>query len=203
MYWCWSIAIALALSGHSGPSSWLLDKQARALLAITMFGSVIQKSASTDYLSGDFFEFTLLTDHRFAFLSSMLGVTDFELRTVWQGVEELQQGVFDPKEISLPANANVRTAALVITYWNLVIQTLIGALALFAIRRMLLKSLSALLLLFVATTYFFAPVFGFGWLLCVWGLSIHNPGGKHRPLFLALIGLLLLYQIPFRELFPG
>ncbi|MEM8793836.1 MAG: hypothetical protein AAGE80_19650 [Pseudomonadota bacterium] len=140
------------------------------LLFFTMFGAVIQKTISDSYLSGDFFYYVFLTDPRFEFWTRLF-VSDYSpsVNPIIALKQAAEAGVLLP--IQLNGTAELRAFTNFVTWFNYVDQILISLLLL-VWHKKLVGPKHCVFLLVIAVTYFFAPVYGFGWLLCIFGLAI-------------------------------
>ena len=65
----WLVAILISISTNKKE---FLEISGKYLIAFCMFYAVLQKSLSYNYLNGDFFYFTLLTDMRFGFIGKFI-----------------------------------------------------------------------------------------------------------------------------------
>lgn len=201
-YWC--LAVWLALATHAPDRT--LALASKRMLGLVFLMAVLHKSLAGDYLSGAFFHYQLLFDQRFAWLARHVG-------GVPQHMLELDDAArralvsFDSALTSVRLDSTPRAAvlALWITWWDYLIQVLI-CLA-YALRRpsWLARTRDFWLLSFLASTYLFAPVIGFGWVLAILGLAQTEPGRRRtRALFVAVFLLLQLYRIPWTQLsLPG
>jgi hypothetical protein len=102
-------------------------------------------------------------------------------------------------DLVLPGIARAREIALVMTWWDFSIQFAIGLLLLW--RRTFTDQLGhVLLLLFIFTTYLPAPVFGFGWILSIMGLTLaKDQFPRISAVYMISFVAILLYQAPWRD----
>ena len=102
-------------------------------------------------------------------------------------------------DLELPAVPRGRVAALVLTWWDVSLQLLIGLLMLFRLR-VTDKFAHVLLLLFIFTTYLPAPVFGFGWILAIMGLTLakENFPSMAAAYMISFVAI-IFYQLPWRD----
>lgn len=145
------------------------------LMAFTMFFAVVQKTLSPTYLSGAFFEYVLLTDARFGWwVSALTGLTPAQLAANYDFANQIALGVA-PTLTALNSNRGVEIMANVISWINYFDQ--LGVVVLIALSRFKVFDLlkHALLIIFILGTYLFAPVIGFGWLICIWGFAMTRP----------------------------
>ncbi|MBL8547400.1 MAG: hypothetical protein JNL81_13120 [Hyphomonadaceae bacterium] len=200
-YWVWAMLLAHSCAS-AGDAEKLLRANARFLLTLIMFGAIVQKTLSPDYLSGDFFEFMLLSDPRLAALLGFFGVpatsaaeTQFALNALSSSYVTVEGG-----RLQIGVTPTLTMIALAATWWNYGAQIVLDALGVWG-RRWTDTLYHCLMIVFIATTYFIAPVIGFGWLLVLLGLTL---AGRGRPMvcaaYLASLVLLTLYDIPWRGL---
>ncbi len=146
-----------------------LQVSARLLLAGTFgFATLWKLGLSPDFVDGTFFRVALLTDGRFADLAVLAGGASWEtldafdaaLRSFLTGDSADWPGAFvEP--------ARLRTLALGLTVFTGAIE---AAIAIAFLWPRFAAARNPLLILFGATTFAFATVRGFGWLLMTLGL---------------------------------
>jgi hypothetical protein len=102
----------------------------------------------------------------------------------------------------LHAPPRFRLLVLVATWGTLAIEALAAGLWLAPLTRRLLVARHAVILLFCLTTYAFAPVAGFGWLVIVLALVTCLPDDRLlRALYIATYAMVLLYsEVPWASL---
>ena len=186
-------------------SSEQLARTNRLLLGLVFAFAVLWKAAlSPDYRDGRFFAVTLLTDDRFSEVVQLLGgLSDAQLRENREYLTPLPEGAELLKPPVLHAPRRFRLLVLVATWGTLAIEALAAALWLAPLtHRALLLTRHGVILLFCLTTYAFAPVAGFGWLLIVLGLATCVPGDRWlRALYVATYAMVLLYaEVPWASL---
>jgi hypothetical protein len=163
-------ALAVALALGAGDSTAVLRTSARLLIGGTFFFAALWKLAlSPDFVDGTFFRVTLLADPRFHDLTVLVGGASWEtldafdaaLREVLAGRPEGWPGAFvEP--------AGLRPLALTLTLFTGAIEAAIAAAFLWP---RLGRYRNALLIVFGASTFAFATVRGFGWLLMALGFA--------------------------------
>jgi hypothetical protein len=170
-----ALAVTLALGARSPERA--LQLSARLLLAGTFgFATLWKLGLSPDFVDGTFFRVTLLTDGRFADLAVLVGGASWEtldafdgaLRSVLAGAAGGWPGAF----VEPPA---LRPLSLALTIFTGAIEAAITVAFLwprFASAR------NPLLILFALTTFAFATVRGFGWLLMTLGLMQCEPRAR-------------------------
>ena len=89
--------------------------------------------------------------------------------------------------------------ALVITWYDLLVQIMIGIL-LIPSRRVTDILAHVALLFFILTTYLPAPVFGFGWTIAILGFTLARASFPLLAMgYLAACVAVLAYQTPWQE----
>lgn len=200
VYWVWVVWIA-HLQNDRDDAEDLLKVQSRFFLVFIFLVAAVQKTLSPTYMSGAMFELKLLFDERFRAFAYLAGI-DLNAIEETRKVTSLLRSPLSQVEgnaLELGANDWIQTVAKFITWYDLLVQALIGLL--FIPRRMYTDlAAHSLLLFFIFTTYLPAPVFGFGWTLCILGviLAFHRSQWLVWSYFTALIAI-LLYQAPWRE----
>lgn len=158
--WFAGVAVGLRLSATGSE----LGPQARALVAGVFTFAVGWKLRSPDFLSGNFFEFTILTDPRFGPLATAAGVDPEILianqMTVAAGPES---GYLVGGSVVRPF-ANVLTVGTIITETAVAAAWLMGRLVPNWTRHFTLGA-------FCLATYTIAPVAGFGLILLAMGAA--------------------------------
>ena len=200
-YWCLGVAIGLRFTDPADQ----LARTNRLLLGLVFAFAVLWKAAlSPDYRDGRFFAVTLLTDDRFSEVVQLLGgLNDLQLRDNREYLTPLPEGAELLKPPVLHAPRRFRLLVLVATWGTLAIEALATGLWLAPLtHRALVLTRHGVILLFCLTTYAFAPVAGFGWLLIVLGLATCVPGDRWlRVLYVATYAMVLLYaEVPWASL---
>ncbi len=200
-YWCLGVAMALRFADPASQ----LARSSRLLLGLVFAFAVLWKAAlSPDYRDGRFFAVTLLTDDRFSEAVQLVGgLSDAQLRENREYLTPLPEGaeLLVPRVLHAPLR--FRLLVLVATWGTLAIEALAAGLWLAPLtRRTLLVARHGVVLLFCLTTYAFAPVAGFGWLVIVLGLVTCLPDDRWlRALYIATYAMVLLYsEVPWASL---
>jgi hypothetical protein len=199
-YWCLAVALGL----RTPIPAPMLATGGRLLVGLAFAFAVLWKGVlSPDYADGRFFRVTLLTDQRFEDAALLIGrLTPGELTANRQALRPLPDAVEPvdgPELTEPPAFARLAGAA---TWGMLLLEAVVAAAFLAALPPAVAWVRHAALLLFAATTYAFAPVAGFGFVLLAMGLA--QCGAAQwvwRGLYLASFGLVLVYrEIPWARL---
>lgn len=156
----WVLAVALA-AGSIDPSR-ARAVAARWLLAAVFTLATLWKLSNLAFVDGSFFEFTLLTDPRFAPVATAIGgadAHDLEInRTVFDAMEGARSGAsFE----LLGLTPRVAVVADVLTSWTLAIEAAVALAFLSPGASWLGRHRDHLLITFTVTTYLAAPVLGF------------------------------------------
>jgi hypothetical protein len=187
-------ALAVTLSLGAGDSTAVLRTSARLLVGGTFFFAALWKLAlSPDFVSGTFFRVTLLADPRFHDLAVLAGGASWEtldafdaaLREFLAGRPEGWPGAFvEP--------AALRPLALALTGFTGAIEAAIAAAFLWP---RLARYRNALLIVFGASTFAFATVRGFGWLLMALGFAQCAADERRARIgYLATLFLIEIYR---------
>ncbi|HEY4502769.1 MAG TPA: hypothetical protein VJH21_02990 [Candidatus Paceibacterota bacterium] len=198
LYWGLAFVVATVVSrGDTDALHVFLKKNAWFMLIFIMGLSVVQKILGGAYLSGAFFEFTLLTDQRFFIITHYLG--GLPAKDFFLNAEMFLQ--YPRAEFTLFLTQRVTLIAFVMTYALLLIEILIPVFLL--IQKKSYQNFAHLLNgLFIAVVYLIAPVYAFGFLLAVLGIACLS--SDSRKLFLMYILLMLvifLYKVPWFSLY--
>ena len=200
VYWIYAVAIAVNLRDPDLGEK-VLRWHARFFLIFVFCFAAIQKSFSPTYMSGEMFETRLLLDQRFKAFGHLLGLDKNIAEKSLELAELLKNplGQFEGDAVRLPATAHSRLLALAVTWYDVIVQYLIGFLFIPA-RRLTDRLGHYALIFFVLTTYLPAPVFGFGWLLTTYGIALSwgrlpNIGITYLFCFVAIFA----YQLPWRD----
>jgi len=197
-YWCLTAAIALRTSEPAR----ILTLNARVLIGLVfLFAGLWKVALSPDFLSNDFMRFTWITDDRFSDAAAVFGGMSADLleanRDFLAGAPGAPSGLVEP--------AAFVWATRIATGWTVAAECALALLFLAPARLGLHRHRDALLMLFCVTTYAFAPVAGFAWLLLAMGIAQCEPGRVGlRSAYLATFGLILLYdQVPWLAWLAG
>jgi len=169
-YWC--LALTCAVAGDTARRE-ILGFNARCLMVAVMGIATLYKLTTDSYTSGAFFEFTLLTDHRFADFASW--ATDLSKTQLQENQQKhlvlITGNEWDLEPHKLHTSVSLRWLALFMTWWTICIEGGIAIAFMLPEKAKLSQFKHILLLVFAATTYLVAPVPGFGCLLMLFGMS--------------------------------
>lgn len=202
-YWAFAIALSLRTPGAEAA----LAFSSRWLIGLAFVFAVLWKTMlAPDFLDGRFFRVTLLTDPRFGDAVQLIGgLSSDQLAANRKALQLLPAGaeLLEPPAIEEPARFRVLATAAT---WGIVALEAAVALA------MLLPASTVgarlrhgALLLFCATTYLFAPVAGFGWLLLAMGVGQldETQVGLRRAYVAAFLIVIFYGEIPWAQLALG
>ena len=200
-YWCLAIFCCLSTKDPSHT----LAKIARIMIALVFSIAVMQKILSEDYLSSNFFYYELLFDNRFSWLAQhVAGVQEFVNELNLAARRALLNHDSSLLEVRLATSGSVVQLARFITFWNFSLQVIIAIAFLAPNRLWIAKLRHPVLLLFIFSTYAFAPVVGFGWALIIMGLAqLDHSANKTRAIYLFAFITLQLYKFPWNTLFTN
>jgi hypothetical protein len=193
-----ALAVTLALTTREPARA--LRLSARLLVSGTFFFAVLWKVViSPDWLDGTFFRVTLLSDPRFHDLCVLTGAAsepvldafDAALRGFLSGAGGWPGDFVEP--------ARLLPLALALTGTTAVLE---ASIALAFLWPRLARVRNALLIVFGATTFAFATVRGFGWLLMTLGLAqCEEEERRARIGYVATLLLIeLYYSVPWTRM---
>ena len=219
VYWCLALCCAFSLPRPHQQEALALSS--RWLIGLCMLLAAVWKLATPEYTSGTFFRYELLCDGRLTPLASWLGnLPAAALETNRQLRELIQDGHFRGlavNAVELAESPRLVWLAHAMTWWTVAIEGTLAALFLWpsaekprpvagvrlgrSLALPLTPSLAFArnfaLLAFAATTYFVAPVRGFGWVLMLLGLAQCKDDQRHlRLAYLAALVLIQAYTLP-------
>jgi len=191
----WCLAAACALASRDPAAT--LAHHGRRLLGITfLFATLWKLALSPDFVDGRFFRVTLLTDARFEQLAVLAGGMSFE---EWErndlAVDELLRSAPAEAGIELVEPPGIRRLAAALTLFTGAIEAALAVAFLWPPGRGPSRWRHPLLLTFAASTFSFATVRGFGWLLMSLGVAQCAPEARRtRAAYLAVFALVALYH---------
>jgi len=197
----WALALCGAFSLPRGEQAAALAASSRWLIGLCMLLATLWKLAMPDYRDASFFEFTLLSDQRFAhFTAAVTGLPLTALAENRALESLLREGHLvgaAVESVRLQSAPIVARIAWLMTWWTVAIEGALAAAFLAPDRPRTARLRNALLLVFGATTYGLAPVRGFGWMLMLLGMAqCEERDRAWRPLYVAAIVLIQLYTLP-------
>lgn len=199
----WLVAVAVARSAPEAHRDRALALAAATLLGLTMLFATVHKLRTPEYLSGDFFHLTFLTEARFAPLGWVLGEDLGQIAAT--NSERLSALVGDPTRgaVALRTGSGaIRELARAMSWIVLVFELALAILWLVRSETRLGRNLRhGALLAFALSTYTLAPVPGFGGILVILGLADTKRGeGWLRATYLAVLIHVLFAAAVLRSL---
>jgi len=193
-YWC----LALGLSRWADDPSNALRINARFLIGLCFLIAVVWKLRTPDFLTGEYYQFAMLTDDRLFSVGQLLAGMEpdlyFQNR---EAIDRLTAETSTLNQVPLEGTDALRPLSFVLVAWTLLVESWIVGAFLWPTRSTWgLRSRYASLLVFVATTYAAAHVGGFAWILIIMGLAqVRRTHASWRLAYLGALGLVILYQL--------
>ena len=197
-YWLCCMTLAHAVREEALKQK-IVVFNARFFLVFIMLGAVAQKLASPSYMDSSFFEFELLVDRRFRGFAALFGV-DPKIPVHAREMLGLLKNPYvqvQGNAIQVETGAVIPVLAVLVTWYDLIIQVIIGV-AFLPCRRISDLIGHIALLTFIFTAYFAAPVIGFAWTLIIFGVILARASFPNIAMvyILALV-VTTLYKIPW------
>ena len=191
----WTIAMWAALSVRDSPD--VLARSSRLLLGLCFFFATLWKGfLSPDFMSGDYFHYTFLTDVRFEEAARLLGGLDraaFEHNR--KAIGTLADGTATVDTLKLHGTAQLALLTQAVTWWTAFIEGALAVTFLAPVASRLGRARHATLFAFAWTTYMVARVETFGWTLLVIGLAQCEPDRRlTKVLYVASVLLVMIYD---------
>lgn len=190
-YWC----VAIGLAALRPDPVKILARSGRLLIGLVFALAFAWKLMTPDYLSGDFFEKTILTDSRFEqFAYRVCGLpTDLHKKND-DFHDELRSSDAVEESISLYATPQTRLISSFVTIWTLLIEGLIAFA--FLVGRPRQPAGIFFLAVFCVSTYLVAPIIGFGATLMLMACATMDATHRGwRTLALFLFGLFPAFDV--------
>jgi hypothetical protein len=199
VYWCLALCCAFSLPKHEQQEALALTS--RWLIGLCMLLAAVWKLATPDYTSGTFFHYETLCDGRLAsFVAWLTGMTPESLAANRELRELIQSGHLRGlaiQSVTLADSPRLVWLAQGMTWWTVAIEGILAVLFLAPDKPRISAVRNAALLLFAATTYFVAPVRGFGWMLMLLGMAQCRDDQRGlRLAYLAALVLIQAYTLP-------
>jgi hypothetical protein len=188
-YWCLALGVGLLADD---PES-VLARSARLIIGLVFGLAVYWKLASPDFLSGDFFRFTLLVDERFrAVAIHVAGVPRSVYESNLEVLRTLYQDIPTDREVELGGGPRLGTIAVAMTWFAVTVESVIAVAHLAPLPRRWAVLRPLTLMAFGIGTYLVVPVGGFGCLLATLALADDEltPAWR-RGILWAFVGLLI------------
>ena len=195
-YWCFAVALSRLAAD---PASFLAFN-GRLLIGLAFLFAVLWKLISEDYMSGAFFEATLLQDSRFHGIAEVVGgASPAGLNGNLSDMSRLRD--FGDPSVGIAVNTGSRIALLAqfMTWWTIGIEAVVAACFLWPKDRGLSKWRDPILLAFLLTTYPLAPVVGFAWVLTAMATAQCSDRFRYGPVLYtaAFLAVMVSAYLPF------
>jgi hypothetical protein len=196
-----AVAAACALAARE--PTLVLARSARLLVGLAFaFALVWKLGLSPEYRDGTFFRVTLATDARFenlAVLGAGLDYPRWERGAAALSAASRGRVAFEASGFEEPPA--LRRLALAVTAWTAGIELVVALAFLWPGARGPARWRAPALLVFAASTYAFAPVRGFGWVLMALGIAASDPARpRQRAAYLGVFLLVEIYRsVPLAE----
>ena len=190
-------SMAMALAIHRQRTEEILATQARLLIGLSFLFAVLWKGVlSEDFINGDYFYFTFLTDNRFWNLATLFADLDPSMiQHNVQAILSLRNMNAETEVVTLMGSDSIRLFAVLVTVWTLGIEGLLAVLFLLPPSLGVARYRHHALLVFAWTTYLAANVATFGWTLLTLGLAQTGPDERRlRVAYVLTCPLLLIYD---------
>lgn len=176
----WMLACGLSLYfENTQEAKEMLAKNARWLIGLCFSFATFWKIIGGQFLDGSFLHYTFLTDGRFEFaVGYITNITRDILPANKMMVSHLQDYVLVQNGATLVSPSFVKSMALYVSWWTLLIEGLVGLSFLLPDRFFLGRRRDIFNLTFILSTYTFVPVAGFNYILVLLGLSQLTPQQK-------------------------
>lgn len=188
-YW----ALAVGLAQGEKEEARILQFNARILVGLAFAFAVFWKIFPGEFFDGSFFHLTYLSDGRFKAFTAFVGglsASDFSSNLKAFSLFRLLPGPDSAAELS--STDTLQQVAVLSSYWTIGIESLIAVSFLALHVRKLEGMRDIFLMIFIATTYFLAPVDRFGMVLTILGLTQSNE--SRGTLKLTYVYLFLVLQ---------
>ncbi len=181
--------LALYLSANRSDRDIVFARAARLLIGAVFLVAVIQKLGNTDFRSGAFMEATLMLDGRVVpLLPRVLGLdekTDLENQALVKDLTDQST----PGSVQLKRPETMQVAARILTWWTVIIESL---LAIVFLTELLSSWRDVILQVFIATSYAFIPISGFGIVIVALGLGQSEVRWRYTRLTYVALALALI-----------
>jgi hypothetical protein len=194
-YWCFALFCAVLTSEPERA----LATSARWIIALVFLLAIVQKSLSADYLNGTFFHYALLFDERFAGLARWVGGVPEHMRSLNDAARNALVS-YDSTLASVHVQGTVGASRLAsfLTWWDYLLQTAIAVAFSLPRSHPIGRTRDLWLSIFLFTTYLFAPVVGFGWVLAIMGIAqTERHQNTARVFYVVAFLFLQVYRIPW------
>jgi len=198
LYWIFAVALSLWFTDRYS----VLSHNARILIGLCFLFATLWKLMSPEFLEGDFFLLTFLTDSRFFdFAELTAGITP-ELRSQNLSVfENIIESTNRTESGNLQSTGTALLLSKFMAYWTVFIEGWIAIAFLLPRKKAISKYRDIPLIIFMFTTYPIATVRGFATLLAVMGFAQCGQENKiMRIAYLSIFVLIPVFSLPFERI---
>ena len=154
-YWCLTLCAVFTVSMERQAET--LERTSRYLIGLCMLLATAWKAITPEYMNGTFFEYELLADDRFARFAEMFGgisATTLSDNRELRGLllHGYERGL-DISRVMLETGSHVRSLALALTWWTVLIEGLLAVLFLWPDSKRIALLRNSTLVLFAISTY--------------------------------------------------
>lgn len=198
----WLFACGLAVRG-AAPSVWLAECS-RWLVAATFALAVGWKVGAGQYLNGEFWFGTLLTDDRLRGLAAVFtGQSVRELESVRDAIHELALQGFEGVSLHMGDLPGLRRLSWVLSWLTVLVEAAVTVSHLVPGDRAH-RYRHITLLSFMIGTYFLMPVLGFASILAALGIAqARQDDDATKAMYLLVLALIHILRVPSRALVGG
>lgn len=174
-----------------------LRLSARVLLGTIFAVAFGWKLLSSQYVSGEFWRYTLVRDPRIEWIALHVGGTDrADLIRGRAALAGLGEAPTAPERVEVAEGPRNRVLANVMTWWGLAVEGAIAALFLSPLGRRGQRARPVAVLVFCMTTYVLIPVVGFAGLLLTMTIAVTDEA-RVRALLIGAAALLMVWASLF------
>lgn len=196
-YWCMVCTLAVATSNPDR----VLSFNGRWLIGLVFAFAMYWKFAAGEYLDGSFLHHTFLQDRRLEAVTRVIAGMGHEVMPMNYKLADLVRTFpHHSPEVVLNTSETLRAVTLGASYWTLLIEGAVAVAFLAPVSWAIHRFRDALLMIFVATTYFLLPVMGFAFMLSLMGIAqCETHRSRTRMLYLFLFIFIQLTKIPWKD----
>jgi hypothetical protein len=198
-YWCLAVFLCRITSDDGST----LALNGRLLVGLAFLFATRWKLTTPDYMDGTFFQVTMLLDARLEGFTRLFGgMTPGEIEG-WRALllAHVDGAAAEPVP-ALALSSRFSALAMLGMLWTVVWEAALAVAFLWPVGRGPSRLRHPLLLVFCGTTYAFATVEGFGWLLVAMGVAQCEPErtGTRALYLLAFLAILFYREVPWASL---
>jgi len=198
LYWIFAIALSLWFTNSYS----VLSYNSRILIGLCFLFATFWKLMSPEFLAGDFFLFTFLTDSRFFDFAELTAGISPEMRSENLSIfEKMIESTNRTESVVLEASGAALLISKFMAYWTVFIEGWIAIAFLLPRKTVVSKYRDIPLIIFMFTTYPIATVRGFAALLAVMGFAQCGEENKiMRVVYLSVFVLIPFFSLPIEKI---